>query len=66
MKKARLRDDSRIVELAKAEYGEKFQENFSYRVAGTPGYRVMVRPDAIARRYRSINRYIPAPIEEGR
>jgi hypothetical protein len=54
MKKARLEEDSKISEIAKAQYGESFCEKFSYSRAGGSGTRVLVRPNAIARRYRTM------------
>ena len=55
MKKARIREDCDIMELAKLQYGDEFPRVFSYRTPNQPESRTFVRPDAIARRYRKLN-----------
>jgi hypothetical protein len=59
MKVARIQEDRRIVELAKSQYLGEFAQRFSYRVSGSASRRVLVRPDAIARRYRTLHGLSP-------
>ena len=59
MKMARIQEDRRIVELAKSQYLGEFAQRFSYRVSGSSSRRVLVRPDAIARRYRTLHGLSP-------
>jgi hypothetical protein len=59
MKVARIQEDRRIVELAKSQYLGEFAQRFSYRVSGSISRRVLVRPDAIARRYRALHGLSP-------
>jgi hypothetical protein len=55
MKTTRVQGDLEIAELAKQQYGQDFAQFFSYRVAGCTTPRLLVRPDAIARRFRSLH-----------
>jgi hypothetical protein len=55
MKKARMEETSRTAALAKSFYGDKFNEVFSYRMAQGSGHQVLVRPDAIAKRFHRMN-----------
>ena len=54
LKISRMQEDVRIAEMAKRHYGGEFTQHFSYRVAGSSARRLLVRPDAIARRFRSL------------
>ena len=54
MKISRMQKDVMIAEIAKRRYGDKFAEHFSYRVPGSSARRLLVRPNAIARRFRSL------------
>lgn len=50
LRHSRKAEDERITEIAKAEYGASFAENFSYRKGGNK--RVMTDPTIIAKHYR--------------
>jgi hypothetical protein len=49
---SRKTEDERICEIAKAEYGVSFAENFSYRKGGVK--KVMTDPTIIAKHYRQL------------
>jgi hypothetical protein len=57
MKTARTQEDLRIAEMAKSQYLGEFSKIFSYRFGSST--RVLVRPDAIARRYRALHGLSP-------
>jgi hypothetical protein len=59
MKDTRLQEDNKVVDLAKVQYGADFAKVFSYRKAGQPETCRLVRPYAIARRYRTLNGLTP-------
>jgi hypothetical protein len=65
VKEARLQEDRRVVELAKVQYGDDFQNIFVYRKAGSSVPHVLLQPYAIANRYRKLNGLLPSvPVGE--
>jgi hypothetical protein len=55
IKDDRISEDKRIAELAKLQYGENFDKQFSYRKGGELNPKTLTLPSAIARRYRQLN-----------